>query len=85
MTQVLKADLFGSVSLSTDGRRILVNVEDNGVGLMVDVMGARATKGFGLLSIRERLEPLGGTLEIRSQPNQGSRMTLSAPLVSDLQ
>jgi PAS domain S-box-containing protein len=62
---------WARVSLSTDGRRISVNVEDNGVGLMEDIMETRAAKGFGLFSIRERLEPLGGTLEIRSQPHQG--------------
>jgi signal transduction histidine kinase len=35
---------------------------------------------FGLLSVRERLEYVGGRLEISSQPGQGSRFTLLAPL-----
>ena len=75
---------WARVSLSTDGHRIAVNVEDNGVGLTGDVMETKAAKGFGLFSIRERLEPLGGTLEILSQPRKGSRVTLTAPLETDI-
>jgi signal transduction histidine kinase len=75
---------WARVSLSTDGHRIAVNVEDNGVGLMEDVIETRPAKGFGLFSIRERLEPLGGTLDILSQPRKGSCVILTAPLETDL-
>jgi len=36
-------------------------------------------EGFGLFSIRERLELLGGRLEIDSAPGRGSRFRLLAP------
>jgi signal transduction histidine kinase len=36
--------------------------------------------GFGLFSIRERMEQLGGELQIVSEPGGGSRMTIIAPL-----
>jgi CheY-like chemotaxis protein len=36
--------------------------------------------GFGLLGIRERLEGIGGRLELESTPGSGSRVTLVAPL-----
>ena len=38
--------------------------------------------GFGLFTIRERLEYLGGSLAIESAPGQGSRFTLRVPFRS---
>ncbi len=35
---------------------------------------------FGLFSIRERLEFMGGCLEVRSKPDHGTRITLVTPL-----
>ena len=37
------------------------------------------TKGFGLLSVSERVDLLGGTLEIASQEGSGTRTTLRLP------
>ena len=37
-------------------------------------------KGFGLFNIKERIELLGGQLEIESQPNRGTQVTLVAQL-----
>jgi signal transduction histidine kinase len=41
---------------------------------------AHDLQGFGLFSIRTRLEHLGGRMEIRSAPNAGTNITLAAPL-----
>jgi signal transduction histidine kinase len=35
---------------------------------------------FGLFSIRERLEELGGRFEIESKPGAGCKATMTAPL-----
>ena len=62
--------------------QVQVVVEDCGVGFdppTVTPVGA-AGGGFGLFSIRERLELVGGRLEVASAPGQGSRFTLTAPL-----
>ena len=37
-------------------------------------------KGLGLISMGERLEAIGGTLEIRSKPGAGTRLEVSVPL-----
>ncbi len=42
--------------------------------------GRGTSAGFGLFSIRERLAWLGGRMEVESQPGQGSRFRLCAPL-----
>jgi signal transduction histidine kinase len=41
---------------------------------------AAETGGFGLFSIRERLEQVGGRLKIDSQAGKGTKITIIAPL-----
>jgi PAS domain S-box-containing protein len=61
---------------------IQVEVEDQGVGFVpADTkVGRRRGEGFGLFSIQERLIRLGGSLKIWSEPSQGTRIAMSAPL-----
>ncbi|MHC4230966.1 MAG: sensor histidine kinase, partial [Planctomycetota bacterium] len=61
---------------------ILVTIEDDGVGFDPSRLGARSRKntGFGLFSVRERLGHIGGRLDIDSNPNAGTRVTLTAPI-----
>jgi signal transduction histidine kinase len=70
------------VSIQRDGNDIRIEVEDDGVGF--DTSGIRfsasKTGGFGLFNMRERLEHLDGHLEVGSQPGDGSRVALVAPL-----
>ena len=71
-----------TVSVSRVGDRIRVCVEDDGVGFNVKEAAGTVGKtgGFGLFSIRERLDQIGGHLEIESEPGKGTKMTLMAPL-----
>jgi signal transduction histidine kinase len=57
-------------------------VEDNGIGLNLSKLSSlvRDKRGFGLFNIRERLEFLGGNLNIQSKPNKGTRVIMSIPL-----
>jgi PAS domain S-box-containing protein len=67
-------------SLGSD--RVQIVVEDKGAGFnpaQIDSL-AVVNSGFGLFSIRERLNILGGSLQIASAPGRGSRFTLVAPL-----
>ncbi len=70
------------VSIRKAGSQIQIRVEDDGVGFNVaEVMSTSAAAGsFGFFSIRERLEELGGHLEIESSPRCGCRVTIMAPL-----
>ena len=54
---------------------VAVHVEDGGGGFDV---GARA-EGFGLRSVRDRLELLGGRLDVASAPGAGTRATVTVP------
>ncbi|MFO7654618.1 MAG: PAS domain-containing protein [Candidatus Krumholzibacteriia bacterium] len=60
--------------------RLLLDVQDNGVGFDPRPVEAGPEAGFGLFSVRERAEVFGGGLEIESAPGLGSRFRLWLPL-----
>ncbi len=61
---------------------IKITIADDGVGFDVaDVLThASRSRGFGLFNIEERLDFIGGRLDIDSRPGQGSRFILLARL-----
>jgi signal transduction histidine kinase len=66
--------------LFEEADQIFIRVEDNGHGFDVEaVLGGQRRKGFGLYSVKERLELFGGRLEIVSSPGEGSRLLIVAP------
>lgn len=64
-----------------DGQ-IVVTVSDHGRGFDPQAIQSKAGKegGYGLFSIRERLDLLGGRLVIDSEPGRGSTLCLYAPM-----
>lgn len=61
----------------TGGEGLTLTVADDGTGFDVETaMGS----GLGLISMRERLEAVGGTLTIQSAPSTGTRVEVFAPL-----
>lgn len=63
--------------------RVRIRVEDDGEGFDPGACLDAAPDGdasFGLFSIKHRLALMGGRLEIRSAPGQGTRVMLEAPL-----
>jgi PAS domain S-box-containing protein len=78
---------FAKVSMHRDGENLRVIVEDNGVGFAPDKLSALSEKieGFGLFSIRERLNYFGGRMEIESTPGKVTRVILTLPLQLDQQ
>jgi signal transduction histidine kinase len=70
------------VSMRREGGNLRVEVGDDGVGFQVPKTEPRHRKqgGFGLFSIRERLRPCGGHLEVQSAPGAGTHVTLAVPL-----
>jgi PAS domain S-box-containing protein len=67
------------VSLSEDGE-IEVAISDAGSGFDPRLVQSKGVLGgFGLFSIRQRLEVAGGRCEIESAPGQGTRIRLRVP------
>lgn len=56
---------------------LIVRIRDDGVG------GADLNKGTGLRGLRDRVEALGGRLELESRPRQGTRIVASIPVYHD--
>ena len=71
-----------AVSTRREGDSIRIYISDDGIGFDVSVKKRHKAKkkSFGLFSVKERLDFLGGKLEIKSEPGQGTRVTLEAPL-----
>jgi PAS domain S-box-containing protein len=66
------------VALSATGSGLSLVVEDDGAGF--DSQKRKPDVEFGLFSIGQRLEALGGSMEVDSAPNRGTRVKLFAPL-----
>ncbi|MBW2173679.1 MAG: PAS domain S-box protein, partial [Deltaproteobacteria bacterium] len=66
------------VTVERNEDQIQVNVRDDGIGFdPAEVGPGMDEKGaFGLFSIRERLEPLGGHMKVASKPGRGTQVTL---------
>jgi len=73
-----------TVSAHRAGNRVRLSVEDDGVGFENAQEGSAvsATGRFGLFSIREQLEHLGGDLRIESEPGRGTTATVLIPVPS---
>jgi signal transduction histidine kinase len=59
---------------------MVLQVSDDGVGFDARVVGVKG--GLGLVSMRERLQLVKGTLTIESTPQQGTMITARIPVVT---
>ncbi len=67
------------------GANIEIQVQDDGVGFDPGKVQSREDlgAGFGFFGVEERLKHFGGRLQLQSEPGQGTRVTLTAPLKLD--
>jgi len=66
-----------SLSLTSDGERIAMEVVDDGIGFDPAEVGGSS---FGLRSIRERVADLGGDLEIAPRTPRGTSVSINIPV-----
>ena len=73
------------VSIINSDEGLKVIVKDNGVGIDINRKGSHVVgeSGFGLFNIRERLEYLGGSLNIESGCKKGTCVIMSLPNNAD--
>ena len=62
-----------TLRLETNNKTVVLHVGDNGAG------GADPSRGTGLRGLADRVEALGGKLELHSPPGQGTLLTASIP------
>ena len=63
------------VELRLDADRLVLKVSDNGKGFEA----AQESEGHGLISMRDRAQQMGGTLEMMSAAGQGTTIVLQVP------
>jgi PAS domain S-box-containing protein len=70
------------VSIWREDDEVRIEVKDDGVGFDPSELYTPEgrTRGFGLFNIRERLEFLGGHIQLKSEQGSGTRVTLVKPL-----
>jgi PAS domain S-box-containing protein len=69
-----------NIIFSRENEHYMIAVRDNGRGLDPEILHNPArTPGFGLTSIKERANYMGGDLEVESAPGRGSTFTLKIP------
>ncbi len=68
------------VEMRASGDEFVVRVSDAGVGFDEKAVAARAGRGLGLASVRERLSFIGGTAQVHSVPGDGTTVELRVPL-----
>jgi signal transduction histidine kinase len=64
------------IQLNYSPHRVSLCIKDNGIGFSAQVQ----TQGFGLISISERADRIGGQLRITTQPEQGTEIFVQVTL-----
>jgi signal transduction histidine kinase len=62
------------ITLATSDSTVAMAIQDDGRGFRPG-----QTKGLGLIGMQERVESLGGTLAIQSEPGKGTRIEAHLP------
>jgi signal transduction histidine kinase/ligand-binding sensor domain-containing protein len=82
LTNALKHAQSGQVEmrLSFEPDRVELRVRDHGRGFDPLALAERTHDGFGLTSMRERAQQIGGQVTISSHPGDGTEVVLDVPL-----
>ena len=67
-----------TILLSQEANRLVLEIEDDGLGFQEKNLASRDT--LGLLGMRERAAILGGEVQITSEPGQGTKVAARIPL-----
>jgi signal transduction histidine kinase len=62
-----------TVTLESSATHFQMDIDDNGVGFDMNTIAAG---GMGMNTMRERAESIGGRLDIKSAPGEGTRVTV---------
>jgi signal transduction histidine kinase len=76
ISNVLKHANATQLGVSLEGRdgRVRLKVEDNGQGFEPDLVSQKEERTWGLQIMQERIESIGGKIQIESKPGQGTHV-----------
>jgi signal transduction histidine kinase len=74
------------VKLQSDAENIILTISDDGQGFdpASEMETTGKPSGIGLAGMYERLEAIGGKLEIETAPGQGTKLIASVPLIEEV-
>ena len=67
-----------TIELGEVGPQIVLTIKDDGVGFDREDGGAEKA-GYGFITMRERIEAVGGSLEVRSAKGKGTSIVVKVP------
>ncbi|HSN85155.1 MAG TPA: ATP-binding protein, partial [Thermoanaerobaculia bacterium] len=67
--------------LEEAGNRLRLTVQDDGAGFVPGELGRSEFPRFGLATMRERAENIGGAFRLDSAPGEGTRVTVELPVL----
>lgn len=73
-----------AVTLSYMGDEVVLDVQDNGVGIGAAAADPLLSSGYGLTAMRERVEEHHGSLLIESSPGEGTTLVVEIPLAGNV-
>ncbi len=68
------------VELRNEGRKLHLQIADNGRGFEPGDVFSSGGGHFGLIGMRERAERMGGELQLASEPGSGTKLEVTVPL-----
>jgi signal transduction histidine kinase len=71
------------ITLRAEDQTIRATIADNGRGFDPETIGRSEFPRFGLATMRERAEAVGGALEIDAAPGQGTEVRVQVPRVRE--
>jgi signal transduction histidine kinase len=69
-----------TVSLSVDARKCVLEINDDGKGIDPDALDAVEGEHLGMVSLRDRAELVGGTLQVTAASGGGTTVRVTAPM-----
>ena len=57
-------------------RGVTLTIEDDGVGFDPSTIAGSMEGGFGMKSMRERVEQIGGSIDVHTAPNEGTTIVV---------
>jgi signal transduction histidine kinase len=73
------ARVWATLSYMDD--EVVLDVRDDGSGF--DLSGGGRDGGFGLVAMRQRIEGAAGTLQVESEPGQGTAISAGVPVAAE--
>lgn len=71
---------FARIRMDYQNEWLYIIIEDNGIGFSEKDVLEQKTDSFGLYSMRERVELIGGTMTIKSEAGVGTKIIIQAPM-----